>query len=91
MKLRFPILVSLLALFLAPCVHATELKLEDATIADLNAAFKAGSLTSVKLTELYLARIAAYDKQGPAINTVITLNSKALVEASALDAERKAG
>ena len=70
---------------------ATEIKIEDATIADLNAAFKAGSLTAVKLTEIYLARIAAYDKQGPAINAVITLNPKALVEATALDAERKAG
>jgi amidase len=87
------ILVLTLALGLgfAPGVRATEIKIEDATIADLNAAFKSGSLTAVKLTELYLARIAAYDKQGPAINTVITLNSKALVEAAALDAERKAG
>lgn len=72
-------------------VHATELKIEDATVADLNAAFKSGSLTSVKLTELYLARIAAYDKQGPGINAIITLNQSALVEASKLDAERKAG
>lgn len=91
MKLRFPSLLLAAVLGLAAIAHATELKLEDATIADLNAAFKAGSLTAVKLTELYLARIAAYDKQGPAINTVITLNSKALVEASRLDAERKAG
>jgi amidase len=40
---------------------------------------------------MYLARIAAYDKQGPAINAVISLNSKALEQARALDAERKAG
>jgi len=65
--------------------------LESATIADLNAAFKKGTLTAEKLTDLYLARIAAYDKQGPAINAVITLNPNALAEARALDAERKAG
>jgi amidase len=80
-------------LFLAApyALRATEIKIEDATIANLQAAFKKGTLTSEKLTELYLARIAAYDKQGPSINTVITLNSKALAEAKALDAERKAG
>jgi amidase len=79
------------ALALAPKLPAAEVKIEDATIADLQVAFKKGTLTAEKLTELYLARIAAYDKQGPAINAVITLNPKALAEAKALDAERKAG
>ena len=65
--------------------------LANATIADLQSAMKSGSLTSEKLTEIYLARIAAYDKQGPTINSVITLNPKALETAKALDAERKAG
>jgi len=71
--------------------RAAELKVEDATIADLQAAFAKGTLTAEKLTEIYLARIAAYDKTGPKINAVITLNAKALEEARALDAERKAG
>ena len=87
-------LVSLLAAglgLLASALHAAEIKIENATIADLQSAFQKGTLTAEKLTELYLARIAAYDKQGPAINTVITLNPKALAEAKALDAERKAG
>ena len=83
----------LLALLSAalPTARAATFDLTSASIADINAAFSAGSLTSEKLTELYLARIAAYDKQGPVINTVITLNPKALAEAKALDAERKAG
>jgi amidase len=72
-------------------LHAAELKLEDATIADLQTAFSKGSLTAEKLTALYLARIEAYDQKGPVINSVITLNPKALAEAKALDAERKAG
>lgn len=70
---------------------AAQLDLKSATIADLNAAFKKGTLTAEKLTAFYLARIAAYDQQGPAINAVITLNPNALAEAKALDAERKAG
>jgi amidase len=69
--------------------QATEFDLETASIEDINKAFDAGALTSEKLTQLYLNRIAAYDKQGPKINAVITLNSKALETARALDAERK--
>jgi hypothetical protein len=39
---------------------------------------------------MYLKRIEAYDKTGPRINSVITLNPKALEQARALDKERKA-
>ena len=80
-----------LVLFFSVNLRAAEIKIEDATIADLGVAFKTGALTAEKLTEIYLARIEAYDKQGPAINAVITLNPNALAEARALDAERKAG
>ena len=68
-----------------------QVNLANATIADLNVAFNNGALTAETLTEMYLARIAAYDKRGPIINAVITLNPKALSEARALDAERNAG
>lgn len=83
------------ALLFAVCLLATAsrlwaLDLTSATIADVNAAFAKGTLTSEKLVEFYLARIAAYDKQGPTINAVITLNPNALAEARKLDAERKA-
>jgi amidase len=67
---------------------AAEFDLSKATIADINAAFDAGSLTSEKLVSLYLARIEAYDKKGPAINSIINLNPRALEEARALDEER---
>ncbi len=82
-------------LLLAVCLVAAAsrlwaLDLTSATIADVNAAFAKGTLTSEKLVEFYLARIAAYDKQGPTINSVITLNPNALAEARKLDAERKA-
>jgi amidase len=80
-----------LGLVLSTGLRAAELTLETATIADLQSAFAKGTLTAEKLTELYLARVAAYEKQGPAINAFITLNPKALEQAKALDAERKAG
>ena len=79
----------LLALLCArlPVAHAATFNLTSASIADINAAFSAGALTSEKLTSLYLARIAAYE---PTLNAVITLNPHALDDARALDAERKA-
>jgi amidase len=80
-----------LALSSAVALHAETLNLETATIADLDKAFASGKLTSEKLTGIYLKRIEAYDKKGPAINSVITLNPKAIEQAKALDAERKAG
>ena len=70
--------------------HAKTLDVETATIADLDAAFAAGKLTSEQLVGMYLKRIEAYDKQGPRINSVITHNPKAMEIAKALDAERKA-
>ncbi len=91
-KTRFASLLLAAALTTAAFLpRATALDLETATIPELQAAMAGGSLTSEKLTATYLARIAAYDKQGPAINAVITLNPKALEVAQALDAERKAG
>jgi len=68
---------------------ARQVDVEQATIAEINAAFSAGTLTAEKLTEMFLARIAAYDRAGPKLHAVITLNPKALDQARALDAERK--
>src|SRR4029079_6717844 len=82
--------VALAIASLAP-VRAAGLNLETATIADLNAAFAGGTLTSEQVVDAYLQRVAAYDKQGPTINAVLTLNPRALAEARALDAERRAG
>ncbi len=83
-----------LTVILIPGLHqaasAQTFDLDSATVADLNAAFDQGSLTSEKLVQLSLARIDAYDRKGPALRAVITLNPKALDTARALDAERKA-
>lgn len=67
---------------------STPFDLTTASIADINAAFDAGALTSERLVELYLERINAYDEDGPRINAVLALNEAAIATARALDAER---
>lgn len=79
----------LLSLAVSVSGSAREFNLETATIADIQSAMEAGALSSEKLVAMYLARIEAYDKAGPKINAVITLNAQALETARALDAERK--
>lgn len=61
------------------------------SITELNEALELGEVTSQELVGLYLDRISAYDQQGPKLNTVITLNPRALEDAAALDAERASG
>jgi amidase len=71
--------------------QAFPVDLERATVAGLQAAMAAGSLTSEQLVGGYLARIRAISAGGPAINAVRELNPTALEEAHALDRERAAG
>ena len=79
----------LLAIMTLPANSAAEtLDLTSATIGDLNKAIDAGTLSSEKLVELSLARIAAYDETGPAINAVLHLNPNAKARARELDDER---
>src|SRR5712671_906293 len=63
----------------------------EATIPQLQAALAAGTITSKELVSAYLARIEAYDQRGPALNAISVVNSNALDEAAAMDAERRAG
>lgn len=60
--------------------------LMEATVAQIHAAMREGTLTCRELVEAYLDRIEAYDQKGPAINSVITINPHALGEADACDA-----
>ena len=61
----------------------------ETSIAELQQALDAGQVTSVELVQQYLARISAYDKQGPALNSILRLNPAARDTAAALDAERR--
>ena len=61
----------------------------ETTIDEIHAAYKSGQLTCRQLTQMYLDRIEAYDKKGPAINAIITVNPDAIKEADRLDAAYK--
>jgi len=89
---RTTLLVGLFTGLQAPATNtlsAQMLGLSEATIEDINAAFDAGTLTSERLVELYLARIQAYDQEGPRLNAVLWLNDQALETARILDEERR--
>jgi amidase len=63
----------------------TPFTLEETTIAQIHAAFRAGSLTCRSLVEQYLNRIDAHDKQGAALNAIVMVNPQALATADDLD------
>lgn len=90
--LRRDLLVGVAAAMLlcqAPASAATK-EFDDASVAELQAAMNDGTLTAEKLVQLSLARIKAFDAQGPNLHAVMALNPNALAQAKALDAERKA-
>ncbi|MGH7872252.1 MAG: amidase family protein, partial [Candidatus Binatia bacterium] len=61
----------------------------ETTIEQIHAAYKSGALACRELVQMYLDRIDLYDKNGPAINAIISLNPAALSEADRLDQEFK--
>jgi amidase len=70
----------------ARALVATEL--EEASFGDLAEAMSSGRLTSRAIVEGYLANIAAIDRSGPTLNSILELNPDAIAIAEALDAER---
>src|SRR5687768_18238200 len=75
-----------LALVTAPiAAQAQRFAVEEATISEIHAAMAAGRINCRELVSQYLARIAAYDKTGPAINAIVVVNPKALDVADSLD------
>lgn len=65
--------------------------LAETTIEQVHAAMRSGDLTCRELVQLYLDRIEAYDKRGPALNTAQSLNPRALDDAERLDAALASG
>lgn len=61
-----------------------ELQLVEATIDDIQKAFRSGDLTPEDLVRMYLARIAAYDQAGPRLNSFMHVNRNAVADARAL-------
>jgi amidase len=94
MKYKLHVIASLMALCVTPA-HAQNtagapFQIVEATIDDIHMAFRFGTLTARQLVQSYLDRINAYDKQGPNINSIITINPNALAEADRLDAAFRA-
>ncbi|MCL4797100.1 MAG: amidase [Bryobacteraceae bacterium] len=69
------------------CGRRAPVQLEEADIASLGEALRAGRATVREITQAYLDRIQSVDRRGPALNSVIELNPDALAIADALDAE----
>src|SRR5262245_19124460 len=70
-------------------VRPARFQVVEKTIEEIHAAMKTNQLTAHELVQAYLDRISAFDKKGPAVNCIITLNSQALQEADKLDAAFK--
>jgi Asp-tRNA(Asn)/Glu-tRNA(Gln) amidotransferase A subunit family amidase len=68
---------------------AAPFQVVESTIDDIHAAMKSRTLTAHQLVQMYLDRIDAFDKKGPALNCIITVNPRALEEADRLDAAFK--
>jgi amidase len=61
-------------------------RVEETTIARIHDAMVTHRMTAHQLVQSYLDRIEAYDKRGPRINSLITVNRRALAAADSLDA-----
>jgi amidase len=61
------------------------------TIQQFQSLMASGQLTSVGLTNYYLKRIQALDREGPGVNSIIELNPDAITMAQAADSARAAG
>src|SRR4051794_27977323 len=64
--------------------------LQEATVADVNAALASGELTCSQLTKLYIDRIEAYNLKGPSLRAILTVNPRALETAAQMDRAYKA-
>ena len=68
-----------------------EFTLSEKSISELIEGYQNSVRTCVKVIKLYLDRIQAVDKEGPAVNSVIEINPDAMTIAMSLDEERKSG
>jgi amidase len=78
-------LLLLLPVMSSPARAFNLLWTQEATIADIHAAIRSKDLTCRQLVEMYLDRIQAYDKKGPALNAIIVVNPSAIADADELD------
>src|SRR5688572_3503981 len=81
--------IAVVALVVSPAAAQT-FAVEEASLAELQAAMAGGRATAQRLVELYLQRIEAIDRRGPALRSILELNPDAPAIAAALDRERQA-
>ena len=96
MKPGFLFLLCLLTALLAGCSDSdggdvdvdapAEFAFVEGTIAQAHAAMRSGTLSCEALVQGYIDRIEAYDRAGPELRSVISINPYALERASTLDA-----
>jgi amidase len=60
-------------------------QIEETTIAQIQEALRTNRITAVELVHMYLERIAAFDKNGSKIHSVLTINPDALEIAAEMD------
>jgi amidase len=65
-----------------------EFELDDVSLADIASGLRQGKWTCSRLTELYLARIEAVDRNGPKLGAVVEVNPDARALARQLDLEK---
>ena len=87
-RLKLPLLALMVLLF-SRQLHAQSFQVTETSINDIHQAMRAGTLTCHNLVQQYLNRIQDYDHQGPKLNSILYLNSRALQQADAMDAEFK--
>jgi len=80
-----PVAAAFLAAATLSAQAPTPFRVEETTIAQIQSAFRDGSLTCRSLVEQYLARIDAHDKKGAALNAIVMTNPDALKTADDLD------
>lgn len=76
------------ALLLAAGARAGDFDPREKSILELQLAMNSGRSSAAELVDFYLERIERFDRQGPTLNSMATLNPAARAEAAALDRER---
>jgi amidase len=86
------VVIQLLALPVAgQAVTPPPFRVEETTVSDIRSALESGVVSCRGLVDQYLKRIDAFDRVGPALNSLVLVNPRAREVADSLDAHRRAG
>lgn len=86
---RISALVACGLMMVGATATAAGFEVREKSILALQEAQASGQVNARGLVESYVARIEAYDRAGPRLNSIVVINPSALADADALDAERK--